>query len=77
MTPLRRKAPEPAPVMVALYGGIFSVKGVRYTVRSGERLRSDHPLVKYRPALFAPDGLTDAEMSQAREAYSASKGRAA
>jgi hypothetical protein len=74
---LRRKAPEPTPVVLALYGGVFAVKGVRYTVHSGERLRSDHPLVKYRPALFAPDGLTDSEMRQARDAYSASKERAA
>ena len=67
--PTLRKQAEPAPIREALVGASYKINGVRYTVRSGERLRADHPMVKRYPAMFAADGLSDSERTVAHIAY--------
>lgn len=56
-----------AAIVVALSTGVLKVKGTPYTFRQGERIRADHPLVRKHPELFAADGLSDAELGQARQ----------
>lgn len=66
----RSKTPATSPpVRIALVGGVFKIAGVRHMVRAGERLAANHPLVEARPAMFAPDGTSDAQIDAARQAY--------
>ena len=63
-----KKTADPAPILVALTSGVFKINGVEYSCHRGERIRSDHPLCRKYRHLFAADGLTDAEYTQARQA---------
>ena len=69
MPTLRSKQAEPAPIREALVGAAYKINGVLYVVRSGERLRADHPMVRKYPAMFAADGLSDSERSAAHMQY--------
>lgn len=75
---MRLKNPKaPAPIIVSLVTGTLAVKAVRYTVRMGERVRSDHPLARKYPHLFVADGLTDQEFHAARRTMLAKRDAAA
>ena len=74
---IRGRKAEPAPIVVSLVTGILAVKGTRYRINQGERVRASHPLAKHRPDLFIEDGLSDEEFHAARQAMLAAREAAA
>ena len=62
------KTPKSDPIVVSLVSGILAVKGARYAIKMGERVRASHPLARHSPHLFCSDGLTDQEFHAARQA---------
>jgi len=51
----RTKAPaSPTGVFVARSAGVFRIKGKLYRYHVGETFPADHPLLKVKPASFAP-----------------------
>lgn len=73
---MRLKSAPKAPIVVSLSTGLLKVGGVVYHFRQGERMRSDHPLVKRYGHLFVEDGLTDQEFEDARQAMLAARNAA-
>lgn len=69
MPALRSKPAAEAPIVEALVGGTYKVDGVRLSVHRGEKVRADSALVKARPTMFVPIGVTDLERQHAFMAY--------